>query len=73
MTFLHNSHDSNRVVESKNEGYSVGDLVLGNFGWTSRTISDGKDKLGNPWPLVKLDPTLHSSPSTALGVLGMPG
>lgn len=66
MTF-HNSRDFNRVVESKNEEYSVGDLVLGQFGWTSHTISDGKGKS------VKLDPAVHSSPSTALGVLGMPG
>lgn len=72
MTF-HNSHDSNRVVESKNEKYSVGDLVLANFGWRSHTITDGKDKLGDPWPSVKLDTAVHSSPSTALGVLGMPG
>ena len=58
-------------MESKNAEYAVGDLVLGPFGWTTHTISSGtSDKTSQ---VVKLDPVIHSSPSTALGVLGMPG
>jgi prostaglandin reductase 1 len=60
-----------KVVETKNTEYAVGDLVLGPCGWTTHTISSGtSDKTSQ---VVKLDPAIHSSPSTALGVLGMPG
>ena len=63
-----------RVVESKNGNYSVGNTVISNFGWISHTVSDGTRKLGDrKVPIMKLDPTVHTSPSTALGVLGMPG
>ena len=64
---------SHRVLESKNADYSVGDLVQGMFGWTTHSISDGKVKPGMPYEAMKLDPAIHTSTSTALGVLGMPG
>ena len=60
-----------RVIQSKNKDYSVGDLVVGMFGWCTHTIvaADNKDQHA-----LKLDPTLYKDrESTALGVLGMPG
>lgn len=63
-----------KVIESKNDKYSCGDLVVGRFGWASHAISDGNDMLGtHKAPVMKLDPKIHTSPSTALGVLGMTG
>ena len=58
------------MLESKNADYSVGDIVVGSFGWTTHSISDGKVIL---FEVIKLDPAIHTSTSTALGVLGMPG
>jgi NADPH-dependent curcumin reductase CurA len=54
-----------RVEASKHPGYQVGDWVLGYSGWQDYALSDGKG-------LTRLAPTLPR-PSTALGVLGMPG
>src|SRR5258708_23301071 len=54
-----------KVVESKNAGFAVGDVVDIYMGWQEYAISDGKG-------LRKLDPSL-APVSTALGVLGMPG
>ena len=54
-----------RVVESKNPGYEVGDVVNLQMGWQEYAVSTGEG-------LRKIDP--HLAPvSTALGVLGMPG
>ena len=64
---------AHRVLESKNADYSVGDMVQGMFGWATHAISDGKVKPGLPYEAIKLDPAIHTSTSTALGVLGMPG
>ncbi|TXH03182.1 MAG: NADP-dependent oxidoreductase [Nevskiaceae bacterium] len=54
-----------RVDESRLEGFRVGDLVLAAAGWQDYTLSDGRG-------VTRLDPGL-STPSLALGVLGMPG
>jgi NADPH-dependent curcumin reductase CurA len=54
-----------RVIESKNPGFQVGDLVLAYVGWQEYAVSDGKG-------LTKLGPEFPK-PSYALGVLGMPG
>lgn len=52
----------------------MGDLVVGYFGWTTHTITDGKPKPGGPdFGVAKIDPSIPFSPSTALGILGMPG
>jgi len=54
-----------RVVDSKNPGYEVGDVVNLQMGWQQYAVSNGEG-------LRKIDP--HVAPvSTALGVLGMPG
>jgi NADPH-dependent curcumin reductase len=53
-----------RVIESKAKGFAVGDTVTGITGWASHACLPGAE-------LRKLDPSLP--PSTALGVLGMPG
>lgn len=53
-----------RVLESKAEGFAEGDIVTGMTGWASHACLPGSD-------LRKLDASLP--PSTALGVLGMPG
>jgi NADPH-dependent curcumin reductase len=54
-----------RVVESRNAGFAVGDLVLGLLNWQQYFVSDGTG-------LTKLDPKMER-PSLALGALGMPG
>jgi NADPH-dependent curcumin reductase CurA len=54
-----------RVVESKNPGYEVDDVVNLQMGWQEYAVSNGEGLRTN-------DP--HVAPvSTALGVLGMPG
>jgi NADPH-dependent curcumin reductase CurA len=53
-----------RVLESKADGFTAGDMVTGMTGWASHACLPGNE-------LRKLDPALP--PSTALGVLGMPG
>ncbi|HEY8383009.1 MAG TPA: NADP-dependent oxidoreductase [Microvirga sp.] len=53
------------VVESRNDLFAVGEVVLGFAGWQDFSVSDGAG-------LRKLNP--ETAPvSTALGVLGMPG
>jgi NADPH-dependent curcumin reductase CurA len=52
------------VLESRRGDLAVGDVVVGETGWQAYSISDGSD----------LRPVREAStPSTALGVLGMPG
>ncbi|XP_043832579.1 prostaglandin reductase 1 [Dromiciops gliroides] len=57
-----------RVVESKNPTFPVGSTVVANSGWTTHSISDGKnlEKLPAGWP-----DTLPLS--LALGTIGMTG
>jgi len=54
-----------RVVESRHDEFAPGDWVLSRLGWRERGVAAGAS-------LQKLDPSL-APPSTALGVLGMPG
>jgi NADPH-dependent curcumin reductase len=54
-----------RVEVSLNDKYQVGDLVVAYIGWQDYALSDGADLLTLPKSL--------STPSYALGVLGMPG
>jgi NADPH-dependent curcumin reductase CurA len=54
-----------RVVESRHEAFSEGDWVLSTLGWREEGVAAGDG-------LRKLDAEL-APPSTALGVLGMPG
>ncbi|WP_310963200.1 NADP-dependent oxidoreductase [Nocardioides terrisoli] len=53
------------VVESRYDGLQPGDLVLSYSGWQSADVVDGA-------AVRRLDPDA-GPPSTALGVLGMPG
>lgn len=53
------------VVESRDPNYREGQIVTGYWGWQEFAISTGEG-------LRKLDPNL-APPSTALGILGMPG
>jgi NADPH-dependent curcumin reductase CurA len=53
-----------RVIASNAEGFAEGDMVTGMTGWASHACLPGSE-------VRKLDPSLP--PSTALGVLGMPG
>ena len=56
-----------RVAESKAEGFSVGDYVVGMAGWVDKAV-------GTPTSFSKLDPAIPADKhSTGLGVLGMPG
>ena len=56
----------NRVEQSLHPDFQVGDLVVGYAsGWQDYALSDGTG-------LIRLDPDM-AQPSTALGVLGMPG
>ncbi len=54
-----------QVEESRHADWSAGDWALSYSGWQTHAISDGSD-------LRRLDPSV-APPSTALGVLGMPG
>lgn len=54
-----------QVVESNNDKFANGDLVVANSGWQDYSVSDGEG-------VLKLDKTM-SNPSYGLGVLGMPG
>jgi NADPH-dependent curcumin reductase CurA len=54
-----------RVVESRDDGFAAGDWVLSQLGWCEQGVVAAKR-------LRKIDPTI-APPSTALGVLGMPG
>jgi NADPH-dependent curcumin reductase CurA len=54
-----------RVVASNHEGFAAGDWVSSQLGWCEEGVVAGER-------LRKLDPTL-APPSTALGMLGMPG
>jgi NADPH-dependent curcumin reductase CurA len=53
------------VIASDQPAFQRGDIVVGMTGWETHALSNGKD-------LRKLDPAT-APPSTALGVLGMPG
>jgi len=53
------------VIASSHPEYAAGDIVLGRLGWQTHVLSNGAG-------LRKLDPEA-APPSTALGVLGMPG
>jgi len=58
-----------RIIESDNDRFAVGDLVMAGTGWQSHIASSGKG-------LVKLDPALFSgklSLTAAIGVLSIPG
>jgi NADPH-dependent curcumin reductase len=57
-------HTVSEVVESRSDQFHPGDVVAGYDGWQQYAASNGKD-------LRKLEAGLP--PSTALGVLGMPG
>ncbi|HET7129708.1 MAG TPA: NADP-dependent oxidoreductase [Gaiellaceae bacterium] len=54
-----------RIVASNDPGFAEGDWVLSGLGWRETGIAEARH-------LRKLDPEL-APPSTALGVLGMPG
>lgn len=53
------------VEQSRNPAFTVGDQVVGQTGWQTHSISDGKSLMRLPKDLP--------SPSMAVGVLGMPG
>lgn len=54
-----------KVVESKNDNFKVGDIVLGRLNWADYSIANGND-------LQKVNPN-EAPIETALGILGMPG
>ncbi|XP_968905.2 prostaglandin reductase 1 [Tribolium castaneum] len=62
-----------KIIESKNDKFPVGKYVVGEFGWRTHSISDGRPlEVGRPgaW----LAPELEGLPlSYTLGILGMPG
>ena len=58
-------HTVSQVVDSRDPGFSKGDIVAGYDGWQLFAASPGKD-------VRKLDPAV-APVSTAIGVLGMPG
>lgn len=61
-----------KVLQSRNKHFQIGQFVVGQFGWRSHTISDGKtSREGFPAPFPVDFGALPVS--YALGVLGMPG
>ncbi len=61
-----------RVIESKNPDYAIGDMVHSTFGWVTHAVCNGTQE-GHMFGLRKIDTVSSVSPSTALGILGMPG
>uniref|UniRef100_A0A3P9KCM1 Prostaglandin reductase 1 n=1 Tax=Oryzias latipes TaxID=8090 RepID=A0A3P9KCM1_ORYLA len=57
-----------KVIQSKNSAFPVGSHVVSSCGWTTHSISDGKDltPVMSDWPK-------DVSLSLALGAIGMPG
>ena len=57
-----------RIIESKNDNFKVRDYVAANFGWRTKTISNGDQ-------VRKLDRSVYTDDklSAALGILGMTG
>jgi NADPH-dependent curcumin reductase CurA len=53
------------VLASNNPGFEIGEMVVDRTGWQTHAVSNGQG-------LRKIDPKI-APPSTALGVLGMPG
>jgi len=53
------------IIESRHPKYQVGDIVLGGSGWQQYAVADGAG--------VRRLEAQAAPPSTALGVLGMPG
>jgi len=62
------------VVESQADGWHVGDLVVGYYGWQEYAIAKPTDVQWGlqPWKIEKWDPSLGDA-SSALGMLGMTG
>ena len=60
-----------RVTESKCGDFAVGELIVARIGWQTHTVATAA-LLKEKW-MLKIDPSLPFSPSTAVGVLGMPG
>jgi NADPH-dependent curcumin reductase CurA len=58
------------VVESRAEGFAPGDIVTGMLGW--QLYQTARPDPRNPVAIRKVDTRL-APPTTALGVLGMPG
>jgi NADPH-dependent curcumin reductase CurA len=54
-----------QVAATRDPRFQEGDWVLGGFGWQTHSARSGK-------ALIAIDPQ-QAAPSTALGVLGMPG
>ena len=63
-----------QVLQSESPKWSVGDLVVGYYGWQTHCVANAEDvQWNNPgMPIQKWDGTLGPA-STALGVLGMTG
>ncbi|XP_057667045.1 prostaglandin reductase 1-like isoform X2 [Diorhabda carinulata] len=62
-----------KILESKNPDFPEGKYIVGEYGWRTHTVSNGKP-LANGVPSAWLIPDLGNLPiSLALGVLGMPG
>ncbi|XP_014290094.1 prostaglandin reductase 1 isoform X1 [Halyomorpha halys] len=61
-----------RVVESKNKNYKVGDNVVGDFGWRTKTVAN-PDTVKSPFMPYILPDFGFVPLSAALGVLGVNG
>ncbi|CAG9865277.1 unnamed protein product [Phyllotreta striolata] len=62
-----------KILESKNPKFPAGRHIVGEFGWRTHTVSNGKP-LSTGVPTAWLIPDIGDLPkSLALGVLGMPG
>ncbi|RYX90400.1 MAG: NADP-dependent oxidoreductase [Comamonadaceae bacterium] len=60
-----------RIMASRHAGFSPGDLVAGRLGVQEWAVCDGSDMIGQA--VVPVPSTAGLSPSSYLGVLGIPG
>ncbi len=66
-------HAVGEVVESKADGFAVGDMVSSMLGWREEYVVAPAAFAAMPGMFEKLPPITGISPSAYLGVLGMPG
>ena len=60
-----------KVIQSNNQNYSVGDVIVGSFAWQKvQRVKIGASELKS---FFKVDTSIPVPPSYYLGALGMPG
>lgn len=62
-----------KIIQSRNNQFQIGQFIVGQFGWRTHTISDGKSGRDGFLPPYLLPEFGNLPLSYALGILGQPG